>query len=361
MITGLSILSVLCAACAAAPATQQRTAGTTTPTRINPASPREWLGLNYDSSTDAGGVTDFSRYGIVYDRLGSFDLPAGATVRDRSRLARGLRVSLRVGMIPDVVIGPVHGPVGCSSNPNTSDLCLPDTPLQIHEYVRGFIETARSMERAAPGHRIVFEPMDEPWDWAPPPGTSSGVSAADDYAAALAQLLPAAKAAGIPLSLIYVPATGLLKDATNWVPDLYRAQPCLQPGPHSCGPVEGWNLHSYGPPGSSRGIDGVPAVRAQMRSGENNLIVSELGFCATDVLDGSHCDRNTPTVDGSSELSAHRLTQALEAALKMHQAGWLRALIVWERSAGGWSMQLPNGTLTAQGQALVQFARSASR
>jgi hypothetical protein len=40
----------------------------------------------------------------------------------------------------------------------------------------------------------------------------------------------------------------------------------------------------------------------------------------------------------------------------MHEAGWLKALIIWNRSGGGWSMQNLDGTLTAQGQALVAFA-----
>ena len=42
----------------------------------------------------------------------------------------------------------------------------------------------------------------------------------------------------------------------------------------------------------------------------------------------------------------------------MHQAGWLRAMMLWVRSGGGWSLQTPNGELTAQGKALTHFARS---
>ncbi len=44
-------------------------------------------------------------------------------------------------------------------------------------------------------------------------------------------------------------------------------------------------------------------------------------------------------------------------ALTYRRAGWLRALIVYSRNAGGWAMQqLPGPTLTAQGRALLSFA-----
>jgi hypothetical protein len=216
-----------------------------------------------------------------------------------------------------------------------------------------------SFRDAEPNHRIIFEPMDEPWDWVAPPGTPSGFRAAQVYASVLRQLLPAAKAAGIPLSAIYVPAVGILSDRSYWVPDLYRAQPCLAPGPGTCGPVEGWNLHPYGPPTSSvSGISTVPTIRAAMRSGQSNVIISEMGFCATDVLGGLFCNENTPTVDGTSAQTARWLSEALAVALPMHRAGWLRALILWQRGGGGWSMQLPSGALTAEGRAFIRFARA---
>lgn len=335
---------------------------TTTQTRIASPPRRDWLGLNYNSSSQAGDITDFARFGIVYDRLGSLDLGAGVTVQSSRELRDGLRASIRAGMVPDVVISPVRGPSGCSTNPNTSDLCLPDSQAYVEDYVHAFIQTALSIQHAYPRKDIAFEPMDEPWDWAPPPGTPSGAAAAERYAAILARLLAAAKAAGIPLSSIYVPATGQLIDQTSWIPDLYQAQPCLRPGPHACGPVEAWNVHPYGPPGSSaHGIAEVPRLREQMRSGADNIIVSEIGFCATDVLGGAHCNQNTPTVDGSTAATARWLTDVLRAARRMHDAGWLRALIIWQRIGGGWSMQLPDGKLTGQGEALIRFARSAAR
>lgn len=353
--------ALVVAGCGAAPHPTTTAARTTTTTQTRLAAPRPqaWLGLNYNSGSRIGDVTDFARYGIVYDRLGSFDIHAGATVGSSAQLAHGLRASIRAGMVPDVVLGPVQGPTGCSTNPNTSDLCLPRSPTDIGAYVRGFVRTVLSFRHADPRHRIIFEPMDEPWDWVAPPGTQSGIQAAQAYASVLRQLLPAAKAAGIPLSEIYVPAVGILYDRSYWIPDLYRAQPCLAPGPGTCGPIEGWNLHPYGPPTSSTaGISTVPSIRAAMRSGQDNIIISEMGFCATDVLGGLFCNENTPTVDGTSAQTAHWLGEALAVALPMHRAGWLRALIMWQRGGGGWSMQLPSGALTAQGRAFIRFARA---
>ena len=95
-----------------------------------------------------------------------------------------------------------------------------------------------------------------------------------------------------------------------------------------------------------------------MASGADNIVVSELGFCALDVLRGERCHANTSKVDGSSQQTAAWLSQSLKEARAMHDAGWLKALLVWARLSGGWSMQLPGGVLTAQGRALESFADS---
>ncbi len=95
-----------------------------------------------------------------------------------------------------------------------------------------------------------------------------------------------------------------------------------------------------------------------MASGAGNIVVSELGFCALDVLRGDACAKNTAEVDGSSQQTAAWLGQSLNEARAMHRAGWLKALLVWARLSGGWSMQLPGGALTAQGRALESFADS---
>jgi hypothetical protein len=87
-------------------------------------------------------------------------------------------------------------------------------------------------------------------------------------------------------------------------------------------------------------------------------VVSELGFCALDVLRGEACSENTSVVDGSGQQTAAWLTETLREAQAMHRAGWLKAVLVWARLSGGWSMQLPGGVLTPQGRALERFADS---
>jgi len=320
-----------------------------------------WLGLNYNSGGGTGHLDDFSTRGIVYDRIGRLELSAGKTVASTPRLAQGLRTSFLGGMIPDIEIGPARGPVGCAGDPTPGKRCLPRNLADIESYVNGFVASASSVLRAHPGRQVLFEPMNEPWGWASPPGTLSGRLAAIEYAAVLARLLPAAKAAGVPLADLYVPATGKLADGTSWVYDLYQAQPCLKPGPSSCGPIAGWNVHPYGLPNSTtEGIGSVPIDRAEMLSGQNNIIVSEIGFCARDVAGGQYCNKNRADIDGTSAQTAAWLGETLNEALPMHQAGWLRALLIWNRAGGGWAMQNADGSLTAQGEALARFASSHS-
>ncbi|MGA9860087.1 MAG: hypothetical protein WBQ18_19635 [Solirubrobacteraceae bacterium] len=274
-----------------------------------------------------------------------------------ARFADGVTASIDAGMIPDIEVDPSDAPTGCVDDPNASTLCLPDTAAQIDAYVSGFVATARSVLVAHPGARLVFEPMNEPWNWATPPGIPSGRLAADRYAAVLAPLLAAALTSSVPLDDIYVPATGRLDDGTNWIADLYAARPCLAPGGGACGPVRGWNLHPYGLPNSrSEGIGSVPAIRAGMRSGEDNIIISEIGFCARDVNAGADCEENRADVVGTGAQTARWLTQTLHVARAMWRAGWLRGLLVWNRAGGGWAMQDENGSLTPQGEALLHAA-----
>lgn len=318
----------------------------------------DWLGLDYNSSSGAGSLRDFASRGIVYDRNGALEVRAGRTIAGSPTLAHGLGISLMAGMIPDVYVNPAQGPVGCTRDPNgRTKLCLPVSAGDIAAYVAQFVSTASSIRRAYPGRRIMFEPMNEPWNWPYPPGTPSGQQAATQYAAVLARLLPAARAAGVPLTDIYVPTTGLLADGTTWIPDLYRAQPCLQPGPTTCGPIEGWSAHPYGlPHRASEGIDALPPERAAMLSGQDNIIVTEIGFCAADVNQGLYCDQNRPDITASSGQTAAWLRETLHEALSMHRAGWLRALLIWNRASGGWAMQNGDGSLTAQGRVFLQFA-----
>ena len=337
-------------------ATGPRATGPGSPAPVPPAA---WLGLNYNSGSNTGRISDFAIRGIVYDREGSIEVRPGETPENSAEFGAGLDAAFAARMVPDIVVDPTSAPPGCEQNPNPSKLCLPTNETDIASYVRGFIQTASSVLQAHPNRSVLFEPMNEPWDWASPPGTQSGYVAAAQYAATLAPLLRAAKADRIPLTDIYVPATGMLSDRTSWVSDLYKAQPCLKPGAGSCGPIAGWNLHPYGVPhSSSEGIDSVPGVRAGMLSGQNNLVVSEIGFCATDVSGGKNCNQNQPDIDGTSSQTAAWLSETLTEAASMHRAGWLKALLVWERAGSGWAMQNSDGSLTAQGRALDLFADS---
>lgn len=303
-------------------------------------------------------LSEFVAHGIVYDREGNIEPTAGALAVGGSKLARGLRVSYGAGMWPDIEVDPPRVlEAGCPIPQG----CLPTSAARIETFVHGFVRTAQSVLRAFPGKPVQFEPIDEPWGLGTPTW-HPGYRTAAAYAALLARLLDAvrrANAPAIPLADVYVPATGRLPDGSHWVADLYRAEPCLRPGPRTCGPIEGWNVHPYGRPGQRAvGIDWVPGLRAGMASGPDNIIVSEVGFCALDVP-RNDCAINTSQIDGSSRQTAAWLTQTLREARPMHQAGWLKALLVWARAEGGWSMQLPDGSLTAQGRALISFADSA--
>jgi hypothetical protein len=165
----------------------------------------------------------------------------------------------------------------------------------------------------------------------------------------IAQLLPAAGRAGIPLDSVYVAAYG-----KGWVPAMYAAQPALRTL------IQGWYLHPYGPPSGaaneySAGIQSLPHVQAEMTSSQSNLIVSEIGWCALNVNHGAACGEPWTRSDRQA---ARRLIESLDNALPMRRAGWLRALLVYSRNDGGWAMQLPKGVLTARGRALIRFARA---
>jgi hypothetical protein len=318
---------------------------------------RAWLGLDYNSRPGIGGLTDFVRHGIVFDREGNIEPQAGALATADSKLGRGLRVSLGAGMVPDIEVDPAADGRLCA----LKRACLPVGRQEIDAYARGFVATAQSVLASFPGRRVLFEPMDEPWDIGSP-GSEPGYAAAAAYARVLAELLPAivvARKPSIPLDEVYVPAEGRLADSTFWLTDLYQAEPCLRPGPGTCGPIEGWNVHPYGRPGRrGEGIGSVPALRPGMASGANNIVVSEVGFCAVDAAPAAICAHNDPDAFGTGEQAAAWLSQSLREALPMRRAGWLKALLVWARYSGDWSMQLPNGTLTAQGKVLEQFGNA---
>ncbi len=354
-----------------------------------PAPGGQWLGLNGNSVSNKateewlGPINAFSQHGIVYDR--NFELPAGELPNETESDGKGgtyfedeLKYDHEAGMIPVSVIeydGYTGGkfapdPYFPRSERTTEEKAAGKTTIK--EYVEGFVTTASAILKLVseryPGMPVLFEPMNEPWGYTEP--TFNGA----EYANVIAQLLPKAQEDGIPLNSVYVAAFG--NDCTKsscgneancklegkevctsngWIPAMYAAQPTLE------SKVEGWYFHPYGPAsgaefGDSYGIQSVPEVRKKMTSGQNNIIVSEVGYCAQEL--GS-C--NPPEVETGPQ-AATFLTEMLDHALPYYEEGWLKALLVYSRDAGGWTMQvkdtLKDSLLTAQGQALDNFAFS---
>lgn len=345
-----------------------------------PAPDGPWLGLNGNSLSNAftgewlGPADEFSRYGIAYDR--SFELTAGETPAETESDSKGstyfedrLATDHRYGMIPVAQIE-YEGYTGDLS----PDPAFPQedrTPEEeargettISEYVRGFVRSASSLlglvARTYPGMPVLLEPMNEPWGYTTPRYNGG------EYARVIAALLPAARAAGIPASDIYVSAFGADQEPgeegepelspAGWVPAMYAAEPSL------ASEVQGWYFHPYGPPAGTEfddswGIESVPAVRQQIQSGRDNILVSEDGYCARS--EGGECDGTGGSEVETRPEAAQRLTAALEVARAYHEAGWLRAMIVYARNDGGWSMvEYPSLQLSPQGEALIAFAQA---
>lgn len=308
-----------------------------------------WLGLDGNSAAVwPGRLSDFTVHNVLYDRGGDpgIDWQAGEPLEARGTPTAGGRAlarSIAAGMTPDVTIEyrGYHGDL-------RSDPSFPTSSGQIAAYVDGFITSARAIHRRYPG--AIFEAMNEPWGYTTPRDDGA------KYADVIARLLPAAAAAGIPLQQIYVAAYGPDASASaeqigGWVPAMYEAQPQLQKE------IAGWYFHPYGPPEGNEfepGIRSVREVQRLMTSGQNNIIVSEIGFCALDVSRAPDCLGHAEAPDGTR--AAALLTRTLDVALSYRDAGWLRALIVYARADGGWSMQTSQGRLTAQGEALDAFA-----
>ncbi len=307
----------------------------------DPPPAAHWLGLNGNGDTELGPIDRFERAGIVYDRSGPIDWIAGELPERGGRPTPGGRALSRdygAGMTPVVTIE--YGGYEGEYEPDPHFPGVRGGSKSLERYVEGFVASAKAILRAHPGRRVLFEAMNEPWGYTTPQFDGA------QYAAVVAKLLPAARRAGIPLQDVYVAATG-----RRWIAQMYRARPQLQTE------VEGWYLHPYGPPNgvageSSEGIQSLPQLQAEMTSGQNNLIVSELGYCARNVNGGRGC--GSPST-ATGEEAARDLTKALENAVPYHRAGWLRVLLVYSRSAGGWAMQFPDGRLTAQGRALLAF------
>ncbi len=294
----------------------------------DPAPAGPWLGLNGNSLSYVGPVEDWVRAGAPYDRSGSIEWTAGETLARSDGAA--LWNSISAGEIPVITIE-FRGYSQCSFGTHG---CLP-AGAAISTYVRGFIVSARAILARYPAAPILFEATNEPW----------GYGSASQYAAILAELLPAAAQAGLPLDRIYAGATN-----KGWIGALYAARPELQTE------IKGWYLHPYNAEHGGEGIPSLPGLQAEMTSGQNNLIVSEMGFCAPDVNGaGDAC----PPPRLASAAGARALRSELRAALPFHEDGWLRALLVYSRNDAGWAMQLRGGRLTGEGHALLSFVEAA--
>ena len=312
-----------------------------------------WLGVDGSSgAAGAGGIGLFPAHNVVFDAgdgahaEGGIDFEAGET----PAAGDGLERSIDAGMVPVVRIE-FHGyfevPWGSSTD-------FPHTTEQIDDYAKEFVKTAKAIREAYPSKEILFELMDNPWGYTTP--QSNGA----EYANVVAKVLPEAKTAGIPLDDIYVYAFGRDLNTKEewtegWVPSMYEADPQLETE------VQGWSFHPFGPPTGTEendtgGIEAVPAVRQLMFSGENNVIVGGIGFCARDVLEGEECGAEEPDSFSTSAEAVKALGEVLQTARGYHGEGWLKALLVYARKYGGWSLELPGGELTKQGEKVDEFA-----
>src|SRR3954462_12841913 len=111
------------------------------PKNPSPGVPVPWLGINYNSTSETGSLRGVAARGIVYDRLGTLEVPAGTTTANNARFRSGLETSYRAGMIPVIEVNTAAGRSGCITNPVPTDLCLPTDPRQVAPYVRGFVAT----------------------------------------------------------------------------------------------------------------------------------------------------------------------------------------------------------------------------
>ena len=322
-----------------------------------------WLGLDSNTAKYLGPINTFALHGVVYDR--SFELQAGELPSEGERgyetaeFEKRLSEDYEDDMTPVAVIEyKGYDRQGYAFTPDPEFPQLRNRAEEaegkntVAQYVSGFLKTTTAIlalvSRKYPGMQVLIEPMNEPWGYTTPRDNGA------EYADVLASLLPAAAEAHIPASDIYVAATG-----RGWVPAMYRTQPALG------SEIQGWYFHPYGPPAGveddeSAGIQSLPLVQAEMTSGQNNIIVSEAGYCAEDVNNpmglegGSGCDGLSVK---DSTTAASDLSRMLGNSRPYHEAGWLRALIVYSRNDGGWAMQnFPELTLTKSGEALEAFA-----
>ncbi len=280
-----------------------------------------WLGLDGNSDGAwAGKLDDFTAHGILYDRGGApgIDWTAGELLQRGgvpTESARALARSIDAGMIPDITIEYAGYTGAFRSDPRFPTESGGSKTLE--RYVRGFVASAEAILKAYPRSVILFEPMNEPWADTTPQYDGA------QYAQVIARLMPALRAASIPLDDIYVAATGgdctasartTQCTAEGWIPAMYSAQPQLR------WEIEGWYFHPYGSPsaltgGESGGIRSLPAIQALMTSGQNDILVSEVGFCDRE-LDPEECSAaGYPDVASGGQAARALSEAALHGAL----------------------------------------------
>src|SRR4051794_19118547 len=232
----------------------------------------QWLGLNSNSGGGYWGgrnLTDFTSHNVIYDRSTPVEITAGELPSNNPEEVNpwaNLWRSIESGMTPIVPVEYETYTGQCSSSlPESAYL---PTGTAIPPYVNGFIKSAKAIREMYPGKTILFEPINEPYC-----GHKVEYSNPEQYAAIIAQLLPAAQSAGIPLDTIYVAGasracSAATKEcsANTWIPRMYTAQPSLETL------IKGWNFHPYGPPtgtffAEKGGIEIVPKARSVMTSG----------------------------------------------------------------------------------------------
>jgi hypothetical protein len=217
------------------------------------------------------------------------------------------------------------------------------TGAAIETYASWFVSQVQAIDAAVPSRSTLYTIDNEVWNFYSPAATAA------QYADVVVAVLNAAASAGLDLTRIYPQ----IKDA-SWVPAMYVEQPTLGTL------VEGWDCHPYGPPppgyasSTGQGIASLPTLRQTVTSGADNIIVSEIGFTDQSVLGAPSSSIHATA---TSTQAAEWLSDLLEQAAAYRAAGWLRALLVYHRTADGYAMVEvnTNGTLTQQGQALIAF------
>jgi hypothetical protein len=96
-------------------------------------------------------------------------------------------------------------------------------------------------------------------------------------------------------------------------------------------------------------------VQEKITSGQNNIIVSEVGYCDKEVPEGKECGSG-----GITNAEAGKdMEEMLSHAKPYHEEGWLRALVIYSRNDRGWAMQeYPSKALTKDGEVLDAFSES---